>query len=114
VSARRLQPRALGLPLALLALAAGTLLALVGAEQGLLHLIPVLLVAVPLLLGRFPGERALARSATERNGHREAQRGDFSLLRAAVLPARGGRLIAYGLARRGPPASSADHCHAIS
>jgi hypothetical protein len=101
VSAGRHQP--VSLPLGLLVLVWASLLALGGGDQWLLHLLPLLLVVLPLLFGRFPGERALARSAARPAPRPEARRGGFSLRRGAVLPARGGRLIAYGLARRGPP-----------
>ena len=78
--------------------------ALTGSETGLLYLAPALVLALPLVLGRFPGEETLAGLA------------DPSRAAAARAPARvpappshvrvmqrGGRLVASALAKRPPP-----------
>jgi hypothetical protein len=74
----------------------------------LAYLAPLLALAVALLLGRYPGERALRR--------RLARRADRPR-RARTLPLprpyprrplpRGGALLASGLAGRAPPVSAA-------
>jgi hypothetical protein len=68
---------------------------------------PALVLALPLLAGRYVGERGIARLASRfvvRVG-RAARALSARLPRAprAVL-ARGGRLLAASLAERGPPA----------
>jgi hypothetical protein len=68
---------------------------------------PALVLALPLLAGRYVGERGIARLASRfvvRVG-RAARALSARLPRAprAVLP-RGGRLLAASLAERGPPA----------
>jgi hypothetical protein len=80
-------------------------MALSGSTDVLLYLAPALLVAVPLMLGRYPGERALERlrrtdTAPRPRPVRITRPGRRTA--ASLLP-RGGSLIAVGLARRGPP-----------
>ncbi|HVP01622.1 MAG TPA: hypothetical protein VMT10_03550 [Solirubrobacteraceae bacterium] len=85
---------------AALALAAALLVG--AAPPGLLGLLPSLLLVVPLLLGRFPGERviaALAARCAPRRAHPAVGRARRSL----ALLARGGRLVSAGLAGRAPP-----------
>jgi hypothetical protein len=95
--------RALALgPIALLVLA---LLALVALDPNALCLLPVLVLAVPLLLRRYPGERLLG-------GFRETRRLRWSRPRSSIprgarriaVAAHGGQLIARALAVRPPPA----------
>jgi hypothetical protein len=75
-----------------------------GLDLGLLYLAPALLLALPLLAGRYVGEQALARVLTgttprqRRTSHPPPRRP-----RARLLP-RGGRLVAHALASRAPPA----------
>lgn len=82
------------------------LLATVGLA-GLPFLVPFLAVAVPLLLGRFPGEEVLARMRERRSDRRQAggaalrQRPHSQLRWLSAL--RDG-----GAAPRGPPASLPD------
>jgi hypothetical protein len=79
--------------------------ALTGAEVLLAS--PALVLALPLLAGRYVGEERIARLAAHLHADapRAARRLAARLPRAprALLP-RGGRLIAFGLAERGPPA----------
>lgn len=78
-----------------------------GLETGLLYLAPALFLALPLLSGRYVGEDEIARLALGVRWlrlRRSARRLAAQLPRPAqVLVARGGRLIAAGLAQRGPP-----------
>ena len=68
---------------------------------------PVLVLALPLVAGRYVGERTIARLASRVVTRvRRAMRASSACLPRAprvVLP-RGGRLIAASLAERGPPA----------
>ena len=76
-----------------------------GAE--LLLASPALVLALPLLAGRYVGERTIAPLASRvvTRVRRVTRASSACLLRAprVVLP-RGGRLIAASLAERGPPA----------
>jgi hypothetical protein len=95
----------------LVALAALSGLAALCAAGGVLptdvlYFAPVLMLALPLLAGRYVGEDAIARLAGARRS-----RGRRSLPERLVLPRgasrafpRGGRLIATSLAVRPPPA----------
>jgi hypothetical protein len=80
-------------------------LALAGSTDVLLFLAPALLVAAPLLAGRYVGEELIAKLATKRV--RERRRASASATRAPRAPAswlpRGTRLIAFSLAERPPP-----------
>ena len=97
------------LPVALLA---ATLLwclalALAGAHDGLLYLVPALLLAAPLAIRRYPGEgalTALARPAARPRPSRRAAKGPRPALR--LMP-RGALLLATSLAERPPPARAA-------
>src|SRR5437763_14665708 len=73
------------------------------APEALLWLAPVLLVAGPLLAGRFPGERALAACRARRALPRAVARPSVAARRPAVRRIGGGRLIALRLAERAPP-----------
>jgi hypothetical protein len=75
-----------------------------GSATGLLYVAPALVLALPLVLGRFPGEDRLA-------GLAGASRAPIARA-AARIPAprsyvrvmqRGGRLVASALAKRPPP-----------
>ena len=79
-----------------------------GGCAGLAHLLPFVLIIVPLLAGRYPGEQRLARlTATMRAWpRRRADRAFASRRRARTVP-RGGCLIASFLAVRPPPRSVA-------
>ena len=70
------------------------LLALAGHPELLAYAAPLLVLALPLALGRYLGEETLDRQRSA--GHRLG----------ALVP-RGARLIAHSLAERGPPGVAA-------
>jgi hypothetical protein len=99
------------LHLALAAVSAAYALALMvaGSPEPLLYLLPALLIFVPLLLGRRPGEDAFTRIVDR--ARRAKRRVRLPLLQtsprsgtSAKARATGGRLIAHSLAGRAPPA----------
>jgi hypothetical protein len=71
------------------------------------YLAPVLALVCALLLGRYPGERALRRRLARRRHPRRSGATTTAPQRAArtLLP-RGGALLADGLAGRAPPLGS--------
>jgi hypothetical protein len=82
-------------------------LALVGHAELVAYALPVAVVALPLLAGRFPGEGRLAQ-LRERRAHGRSPRPVTEVVpawarRAARALPRGGRLIADSLAVRPPP-----------
>lgn len=88
-----------------LALAAGCALLglhLAGLDTGLLFLAPAFAIALPLLAGRYPGERILVR-VDRRPVRRRPDRRPAPRSPARLLP-RGGLLVGHGLAGRAPPA----------
>ncbi|WP_241004261.1 hypothetical protein [Conexibacter sp. SYSU D00693] len=99
---------------ALLPLLAAALLGLVLAcactagvlDASVLHALPLLVLALPLLAGRYVGEDRLAALAAVVRARRARPVGAAlpRLRRPVVRVARGGRLIAASLAERGPPA----------
>lgn len=98
------------MPCVLLAVVLGTVAvavaldALTGSCAGLAHLLPFILVVVPLLAGRFPGEQRLARLAGLLPApRRRAMRTCPSARPARCCVPRGGCLIASFLAVRPPP-----------
>jgi hypothetical protein len=80
--------------------------ALTGTQSGLLYLAPALMLALPLLLGRYVGEDQLVelagRAAPPRR-RRRAVRAARPRSRPRAMQ-RGGRLVASGMAKRPPPA----------
>ncbi|HEX3609437.1 MAG TPA: hypothetical protein VHU14_07205 [Solirubrobacterales bacterium] len=80
-------------------------LAATGSTDVLLFLAPALLIAIPLLCGRYFGEELIAKLAARRD--RKPPRTRFVLPSAPVAPRtwrpRGRRLIAFSLAKRPPP-----------
>jgi hypothetical protein len=72
--------------------------------------VPLLVLVAFLLLGRFPGERAIERLSLRiaARGRRPDRRRRQALpaTRPASWAPGGGLLIAFGLARRPPPALS--------
>ncbi len=74
-----------------------------GLWEGMLYLLPALLLLVPLLAKRYPGERLIG-ALRVRRARRHA-RVRAALARSAIeLPVpHGGRLIAVSLAGRAPP-----------
>jgi hypothetical protein len=81
-------------------------LELLGVEAAVAYLAPALLILLPLLGGRYPGDEALARIAARRWRPARRPPPQAPPLRrpriVALLP-RGGRLVAGALAGRGPP-----------
>jgi len=98
---------ALGL-LAVLVALTQTLAPLSGLGTGLLYLAPALILALPLLAGRYVAEDKVARLAAGVVWWRRRRAVNRLVARLPrsprVLAARGGRLLADGLAERGPPA----------
>jgi hypothetical protein len=82
------------------------LLAVTGATDALLFLAPALLIAIPLLGGRYVGEELIAKFVARRA--RRRKRAAAPVRQAPPAPStwlpRGTRLIAFGLAKRPPPA----------
>jgi hypothetical protein len=80
-------------------------LALAGSTDVLLFLAPALLVAAPLLAGRYVGEELIAKLVAKR--FRKPRRAFAPAARTPRAPAswlpRGTRLIAFSLAERPPP-----------
>ena len=95
--------RLLLLVLAAVALAVALADAALGVCSGASHLAPVALLFLPLLFGRFPGERLLARSARSRPALRRAPGCPPLAPRAVWRPRR--LLLAWHLATRPPPVS---------
>ena len=70
--------------------------------QGALYVLPALLLAITLLARRYPGERLLASLHIRRTRPRVDVRRVASAV--ALASPHGGRLIAFALAGRAPPA----------
>jgi hypothetical protein len=82
--------------------------ALAGDVELVGYLLPLCVLAMPLLAGRYVGEDTLERlreGRTARRG-RVAPAPLAGIRRAAAAFPRGGRLIAHALAERGPPAAA--------
>ena len=78
------------------------------AEAGVLAALPLLVVVVPLLLGRFPGEAVIERLAARRTpAHRpsRASAAPRPVRRAVAGLLRARLLIAASFAERPPPVS---------
>jgi hypothetical protein len=78
-----------------------------GLHTGLLLLSPALVLALPLLAGRYLGEETLGRLARRAVPRRRVRGLAVALAprrRPRALVARGGLLLAAALAERGPPA----------
>ena len=78
-----------------------------GAGEAFVYLAPALLILLPLMSGRYPGDEALSRPALRRRGMSPlggsaAIEPDRRTRPAALLP-RGGRLVGAALAGRAPP-----------
>ena len=82
-------------------------LLLLGVGDVPVYLAPLLLILLPLLAGRYPGDEALVRAARRLSGPRRRSRPapespPGRSPRAGLLP-RGGRLVGTALAGRAPP-----------
>lgn len=94
------------LAFALLVTALMVRLALTGSETGLLYLAPALVLALPLVLGRYPGEKKLAQLAGRSPGRTARGPCRVPAPRSHVrVMHRGGHLVASAMAKRPPPAS---------
>lgn len=94
------------LGLALLSAVFAIVQSLTGLNPDVLLAAPVLLLLLPLLMGRYVGEDDLVRLAARRSPpRRRVAPGVRPVLRAPRALPRGGRLIAVALAERGPPAA---------
>jgi hypothetical protein len=80
-------------------------LELLGVEAAFAYLAPALLILLPLLGGRYPGDELLVRAAARRSQPRRPTAPiavPRRRARTALLP-RGGRLVGAALAGRAPP-----------
>ncbi len=78
------------------------------SEQLLGYAVPLLVVLLPLLAGRFVGEERLIRAAARARGARRRPRAisaPRAWLRGVAMFPRGGLLIARAIAVRPPPAA---------
>jgi hypothetical protein len=90
---------------ALVALSALGVVGFVGIDPNALCLLPALVLAVPLLMRRYPGERVLAGMSGERRSRWPRPRASAPRLgRVLTVAPHGGQLIARSLAVRPPPA----------
>jgi hypothetical protein len=88
--------------IALAALAAATL---VVVDPNALCLLPILALALPLWLRRYPGERMLAALSYRDEGRKRRRASRARAPRSQILSVvRGGLLLACSLAVRPPPA----------
>lgn len=81
-----------------------------GATMDLLLAAPVVLLALPLLTGRYVGEEAIERIAQfigTRAASRRRAPGRLTVRRGVALPPRVGALLAFALDVRPPPAAVA-------
>lgn len=81
-------------------------LALTGATDALLFIAPALLIAIPLLGGRYIGEELIIRLAGRKARPRRRSASALGRHAPSVPGAwrpRGARLIAFSLAKRPPP-----------
>jgi hypothetical protein len=95
--------RALPLLLTAATVAALLALAVAGHAPNLLIAIPAAVVTLPLLLGRYLGEGTLRRLVARFAPRARRAVASLRIPSRVVARPHGGRLIALGLARRGPP-----------
>jgi hypothetical protein len=82
-------------------------LAFSGSTDTLLYLAPLLLLAAPLVAGRYVGESLVLKLASIGRRRRPRPRRARPLPKApSVWSARGARMIAFSLAERPPPAAA--------
>jgi hypothetical protein len=83
-------------------------LELLGIGAVIAYLIPALLIFLPLLGGRYPGDDALLRAgrARRRQGRGARAAAALPIWACQRLLPRGGRLVGAALAGRGPPVSA--------
>jgi hypothetical protein len=90
-----------------LLLAVAIPIAAVGAAAGVLACLPLLVLTLPLLLGRYPAVDRLVRHAARARAkpRRRLPTPSAQPRRVRSTVPRGGRLIAASLAERAPPAA---------
>jgi hypothetical protein len=104
-NARTPRPDRRALALLTLAVLALGIVALAGLDPNALCLLPVLALAAPLLLRRYPGERMLVGLRATRHARWPRPRGSAPrAARTLAVATHGGLLIARSLAVRPPPA----------
>jgi hypothetical protein len=88
-------------------------LELLGVEAAVAYLAPALLILLPLVSGRYPGDEALVRVAGRRSrpARRPPPGPPLRRRRAGALLPRGGSLVAFALAGRAPPSLPATRTH---
>jgi hypothetical protein len=104
--------RGVHLLLALCVLALGWLAvtSVIGLSVGFLFLMPALILALPLLAGRYVGAERLSRFARARSPRkRRAAAASLTPRGWGLVPPRGGLLIAASLAVRPPPLAISAH-----
>jgi hypothetical protein len=76
-----------------------------GLDSGLLLLSPALVLLLPLLLGRYVGEKRLERLVARARPVPRVRAVSLAppRRRPRAVAAHGGRLLAFALAERGPP-----------
>ncbi len=83
-----------------------------GVSDALIYLAPALLILLPLLSGRYPGDEVLVRAARRTRPRRRrpavAEPRQRRTPVAHLLP-RGGRLVGAALAGRAPPTLAPSH-----
>jgi hypothetical protein len=80
------------------------IVSLVGSDPSVLCLLPILALAAPLLIRRYPGERLLLGFAQHRRSRWPRVRSSAPVARQVrVAAVRGGLLLARALAVRPPP-----------
>jgi len=83
---------------------------IVGVGDALIYLAPALLILLPLLTGRYPGDEALVRASRRpRRRRRGAAPAEQRRTPTTHLLPRGGRLVGAALAGRAPPAAALSH-----
>jgi hypothetical protein len=90
-------------------------LELLGVEAAFAYLAPALLILLPLLGGRYPGDETLVRVAGRRSSPTRRRPSTSRPRRgpAAALMPRGGRLVGAALAGRAPPDGLACRRHGL-
>ena len=80
-------------------------LQVLGVADALIYLAPALLILLPLVSGRYPGDTALVRAGRRARAPRPNLAEAPPRRRPLLLPLlpRGGRLVGSSVAGRGPP-----------
>jgi hypothetical protein len=95
-----------GVALLAVALVWAAFVTLIGAPEVILFTVPVFMLAAPLALGRYVGERLITAAGIRRSERPAGPPPSGGLVSAAVA-IRGSLLLASHLAGRAPPAAPA-------